>query len=349
MSSTEAPLGDLKRKRDGVQQATHAEGVVKRYVSKRERAAMQAASCQRSQPNPSGEMLASAGMDHLVHVWSPWSPPGRQLARSLTCHTGAVKDLAWLPDGRSILSASFDCTAKLTDVETGVSTGTYPHEGHVTAVRPRLGDDNVFATGGAQGGVRLWDIRAAAAVAHYATVPGGILDVSFQPDGATLVTSAHSRHKSDMDRALMVWCCASGLPLSGQIYLEGYTCPAVVHHPTAPAFVAQSNAGYAALFAARRPFKLNKRRRFEGHQVGGHKVQADFGRDGDIFASGSADGRVVFYGYGSGNVLQELQAHAPGSVCADVAYHPVLSSTVATSVEALRLGSRPSALGGYRG
>jgi len=48
------------------------------------------------------------------------------------------------------------------------------------------------------------------------------------------------------------------VPISNQVYQEPHTCPALRAHPTAPSFVAQSNAGYICIFSTRKPFRLNK-------------------------------------------------------------------------------------------
>jgi len=48
------------------------------------------------------------------------------------------------------------------------------------------------------------------------------------------------------------------VPISNQVYQEPHTCPALRAHPTAPSFIAQSNAGYICIFSTRKPFRLNK-------------------------------------------------------------------------------------------
>lgn len=67
-------------------------------------------------------LLASAGMDGKAHIWNAWESPGSQMARCLSCHTQALKDIRWSLDGTSVLSCGFDQTARLSDVETGTQT-----------------------------------------------------------------------------------------------------------------------------------------------------------------------------------------------------------------------------------
>lgn len=54
-------------------------------------------------------------------TWQIWdgAESGRCL-QVISTHSGAVRDACWSPCGRRLLSGSFDTTATLTDVETGM-------------------------------------------------------------------------------------------------------------------------------------------------------------------------------------------------------------------------------------
>lgn len=69
-----------------------------------------------------GALLASGGMDAKAHIWNVWENPGKQMARCLSCHTHALKDIQWSLTGTSVLSSGLDQTARLSDVETGAQT-----------------------------------------------------------------------------------------------------------------------------------------------------------------------------------------------------------------------------------
>lgn len=55
------------------------------------------------------------------------------------------------------------------------------------------------------------------------------------------------------------------------IYQERYTCPSLALHPLEEAFVAQTNGDYMAVFSSQKPYKMNKRRRYDGHKVRNNK------------------------------------------------------------------------------
>lgn len=48
---------------------------------------------------------------------------------------------------------------------------------------------------------------------------------------------------------------------------ERYTCPSLALHPLEESFVAQTNGNYMAVFSSQQPYRMNKRRRYEGHKV----------------------------------------------------------------------------------
>lgn len=63
-------------------------------------------------------LLASASMDKCVKVWSTFSKQ-QLLARTLSQHEKAVRDVCWSSDCRHLLTASFDKTSRIFDVESG--------------------------------------------------------------------------------------------------------------------------------------------------------------------------------------------------------------------------------------
>ena len=60
----------------------------------------------------------------------------------------------------------------------------------------------------------------------------------------------------------------SNIPWLWFAFQERYTVTRLSLHPSLPQFLAQTQAGYAAVFSTQRPYKMNKNKRFEGHKVG---------------------------------------------------------------------------------
>ncbi|CAB1110403.1 unnamed protein product [Ectocarpus sp. CCAP 1310/34] len=95
--------------------------------------------------SPRDSLVASAGFDRTLRLWEG-AYPYSQVA-CLEGHRQLISDLCWAPDGRSLLSASFDQTVAKWDTETGQRVGNMLSlEGLVQCVQ-------VAAEGGAEGGV----------------------------------------------------------------------------------------------------------------------------------------------------------------------------------------------------
>jgi len=81
-------------------------------------------------------------------------------------HTAGVISLAFLPDGTSLVSGSYDGTAKLWDIQTGGVVKTFSHEGSVCSVS--ISADNTTIASGSNGSgaevgtIYLWNIQTGA-------------------------------------------------------------------------------------------------------------------------------------------------------------------------------------------
>lgn len=274
-------------------------------------------------------LLVSAGMDGVAHVWNAWSNgPGSCAARSFTSHTAAIKDVQWSLDGASILTCGFDQTSRLHDLETGVETQVFKEDQYVHVVKFHPMKKELFISGGSKGVLKLWDVRTGDMVQEYRRGQGQVMDVDFNREGKHFVSASDIADRNASDRTIVVWDFATQIPLSNQVYLEAYTCPCVRYHPFENVFVAQSNGNYIALFSGYHPFRMNKYKRFEGHEVSGYRIQCNFSPDGELLISGSSNGGVYIYQYRSTKVLKVLEAHM--HVCTDVSYHPSMPSVLAS-------------------
>ncbi|XP_023013694.2 WD40 domain-containing protein denticleless isoform X1 [Leptinotarsa decemlineata] len=77
-------------------------------------------------------------------------------------HNNAIFDLAWMFDRMKLVTASGDHTSKMYDIGNGEITAERMFCGHTRSVKTvafRKDDSNVFATGGRDGNIILWDTR----------------------------------------------------------------------------------------------------------------------------------------------------------------------------------------------
>lgn len=104
-------------------------------------------------------------------------------------HKAAVYDVAWLPDGKSLVSASFDQTLKLWDVGSGSVIRTMNgHTGIVlcAAVSP---DGTLIASGASDNSIRLWEVPQNDPTRTFKAHDGESLAVALSVDGKTLATA----------------------------------------------------------------------------------------------------------------------------------------------------------------
>ncbi len=132
-----------------------------------------------------GKLLATAGIDDLVILWSTetWTEV-RRLPETLW-----VTGLAFTPEGRSLVTAGPGPFARVWDVHTGEKVAVFAgHNGAVVSVAVSP-DGKRLATGSVDNTVKLWDLAGPGEVVvlDQRTVP--VSSVAFSPDGTRLVSS----------------------------------------------------------------------------------------------------------------------------------------------------------------
>jgi WD40 repeat protein len=163
-----------------------------------------------------GGVAVTAGYDKSVRVWGLDS--GGELAR-LVGHTAPVLCLA-LGDTH-LVSGGREGAAVAWDLTRGARVGRMAgHEGHVTAVAALSGaganeaasvgaDAALFATGGQDGHVRVWDVRGKRAVANVAahTTPegaGAVGDIVYAAGNGGDLTAGNVLVSAGADAAVCV-------------------------------------------------------------------------------------------------------------------------------------------------
>ncbi|KQJ81987.1 hypothetical protein BRADI_5g04660v3 [Brachypodium distachyon] len=208
-----------------------------RYVSKRERALLAASPVPVGSATPlpppiapefdsPGHLLASAGMDHTVHIWNVWNQ-GNTTARVLKYHTAAVKDVRWSPHRPLLLSGGFDCSSRLVDVEEGKEISVFKEDQAVEVIKFNPSNSNIFLSGGSKGSLRLWDIRSGLATTEFHKSLGTILDIEFSADGKQFISSTDTTRSNISENSIIIWDILRQVPLSNQVYTEAFTCPCV--------------------------------------------------------------------------------------------------------------------------
>jgi len=164
--------------------------------------------------SPDGKTLATA-----TQQWKDEAAPaaaylwdlaaGKRIGQPLS-HTSAVWGVAFSPDGKRVLTGSWDGTAQLWDAATGKPTGPpmrHPSAVYVTAFTP---DGRTIVTGCKDGILRWWDV--AGGYQLVGTLPLDkkfVYDLAFSPDGKSLVTASAWE-----DGSAAIHVCRLARPLS---------------------------------------------------------------------------------------------------------------------------------------
>ncbi len=116
-----------------------------------------------------------------------------QLFKTLTGHTSAVLSVAFSRDGKYIVTASADGTAKIWEVETGALIRTLVgHTQGVTSAEFSPNGKYVLSACG-DGEVRIWDIETGQDVIQIMAHAGRVNSAQFSPDGTKIVTASNDK------------------------------------------------------------------------------------------------------------------------------------------------------------
>jgi predicted NACHT family NTPase len=135
--------------------------------------------------------------------------------RTLRGHKGAVLFSKFSPDGKTIVTASDDTTAKIWDAKTGQMRATL--EGHTGAVVSAQfsPDGKTVLTASDENTAKIWDVTTGAERATLKGHTKGVLSAQFSPDGKTVLTASS-------DNTAKLWDAATG---TERATLRGHTGP----------------------------------------------------------------------------------------------------------------------------
>ncbi|KAK9248311.1 WD40-repeat-containing domain protein [Lipomyces tetrasporus] len=254
-----------------------------------------------------GDIIASGSLDRTILLWNTYG--GNENFGVIKGHKGAVLDLAFSRDSRSLYSASSDATLGVWDADSGVRIRKHVgHEDIVNSIdRVRRGPE-LLLSGSDDGSIALWDPRTKHAV-EYMETDFPVLAVAFGEGGNQLFSAG-------IDEDIKVW----DLRQRNVVYTLPGHADAVTSLNVSEdmQFLVSRSMDNSVRTWDIRPFAPESRliNTYDGapaNDVEKNLLRASFSPDGSKIIAGSADRTVVIWDTLTRRVLYKLPGHT-GSV-----------------------------------
>ena len=250
--------------------------------------------------SPSSDLVAE--IERLrSEIRRRWSDVAR--LRDLKGHTHVVRSVAFSPDGKQILSGSYDRTLRIWDAKNGEVRATLTgHADLIMAVAWSPKGELVASAGYDE--VRVWNVASGATVRNYTAHAGAVRAVAFSPDGKTLATAGD-------DKIVRLWNLEA---VNEHITLEGRAerifC--LAFSPDGKLLASAGDDRTIGLWDVAGRKLLDT---LTGHSKSVSAVA--FSPDGATLASGSDDNNVMLWRLPEGKAFATLQRHTDAvfSVC----------------------------------
>ena len=232
-----------------------------------------------------------------------------------TGHGGWVMSIAVSPDGKSVVSGSFDATLKVWDVATGRELRTLlGHKDLVNGVA-FSSDGKTVASGSKDKTIKLWDVSTGQELHTLVGHEDEVTSLAFSGDGKTLVSGS-------TDETLKLWDVSTGRLLR-TIAEQGNAVTGVAFFPDGKSVVSASWGKLQIwdVATARKVLTL------EGHK--GNTTGVSVSRDGKTIVSGGLDKAIKFWNVATGRELRTLLGHS--DTVTSVAFSPNGKTIVSAS------------------
>ncbi|MFF7727076.1 helix-turn-helix domain-containing protein [Streptomyces sp. NPDC008001] len=267
---------------------------------------------QAHRTSPTGEATASL-----------YGAAALPLLHRLTGHSGAVTDVAFSPDGKTLATGGSDGTARIWDSATGKSRTTLA--GHSAPVRSVAfsPDGKILATGSDDRIVRLWDVATGETRGILTGHTRPLQSVAFSPDGLTLATAGGN------DETARLWDVATGTPRT--TFAAHSQVAGVTFTSDGTPFATGGESGINQIWDVTTGRSLHSLRGKPWNNV--HSLA--FGPAGTSLAIGSDDGTVQLWDTTTGKARTTFTGQ--GAPVRSLAFSPDGKTLATSSMKSVRL------------
>lgn len=273
-------------------------------------------------PN-SGHLLLSGGADSTVKIYDVYHE--RELLRTYSGHSKAIRDLSFNIDGTRFLSGSFDRMMKLWDTETGAclnkfTTGATPH---VIRFNPSVEHAHEFLVGMSDKKIVQFDTRAGnEPVQEYDHHLAAVNTITFVDENRRFMTTSD-------DKSLRAW--DYNIPVPIKYVAEPYMYPMTraATHPSGKYVAYQSSDNQIVVYGANDKFRQNRKKSYRGHHNAGLAIDITCSPDGQFLASGDSAGYICFWDWKTCKMFHKIEASDQAVTC--LQWHPQETSKVVSA------------------
>jgi WD40 repeat protein len=211
-------------------------------------------------------------------------------------HTGRVHCAAFSPDGKRVVTASGDGTARVWDAATGARLAELVGHAGAVASAAFSPDGKQIVTASSDRTARVWDAATGAGLAEFRGHTDLLRIATFSPDGTRIVTASD-------DKTARVWDAATGASVA-ELAGHADSVRFATFSPDGTRIVTTSLDQTARIWDASTGARLAELR---GHTGG--VGSAAFSPDGTRLVTGSVDSTARVWDVSTGVSLAELKGH----------------------------------------
>jgi WD40 repeat protein len=266
-----------------------------------------------------GEYWAASSRRGEVRVWQA---DGQILYHIWQAHTERAWSLAFSPDGRMLVSGSWDGLVKLWEVETGSLVWSGRHTGIINSVA-FAPDGSLLASAGANETI-LWEVKSGTQ-AHTLTHPDQVISVAWSPQGQLLATG-------DVEGRIRLWSVHETEPAICMQTLTAHT-KLISELAFAPDGSVLASASYDSTVKLWDVAAGRLDQTLTGHSERIHRVA--WSPDGRLLASGGYEKAIWLWDVEQNRYRGTLQGHTDSVL--DLAFTPDSRRLLSCGDSTLRL------------